>query len=177
MDNTVISIEQIRNYILFLRRQKVILDYHLAQLYGVSTKALIQAVKRNSDRFPEDFMFQLKQEEFGILRSQIVTSNSGGRRYLPYAFTEQGIAMLSSVLHSKQAIQVNIEIMREFVRIRKIIATDGKLAQKLFELERKYDNQFRVVFEVIHQLIAVSEPENKRPIGFAPWSEDTKKKK
>lgn len=142
------------------------LDADLAFLYGVKTKVLIQAVKRNIKRFPSDFMFQLTKQEFDLLRSQIVTSNRrGGRRYLPYGFTEQGVAMLSSVLNSSRAIQVNIEIMRVFVRMRQMIASYSTLARKLELLEKKYDKRFRIVFEAIRQLMTPPEP-RRRPIGF-----------
>jgi len=126
----------------------------------------VQAVKRNIERFPEDFMFQLNHREFVILRSQIVTSRDwGGRRYLPYAFTEQGVAMLSSVLRSQRAIHVNIEIMRAFIRLRQMLASHKELARKLDELEKKYDAQFKEVFEAIRQLMTPPEPKH-RPIGF-----------
>jgi hypothetical protein len=164
--------EEIQQCILLIRTQKVMLDSHLAILYGVQTKVLVQAVKRNIDRFPNDFMFQLTEEEFQSLRSQSVTSNQGGRRYNPYAFTEQGVAMLSSVLHSKQAVQVNIEIMRAFVRLRQLIDSHKDLRQKLQTLEKKYDKQFKVVFEAIHQLMIPVAPAKKRSIGFHPWEED-----
>jgi len=142
------------------------LDADLAALYQVPTKALVQAIKRNLRRFPADFMFQLTNEEYSFLRSQFVTSKGrGGRRYLPYAFTEQGIAMLSSVLKSERAILVNIEIMRAFVRLRKILATHADLARKIVALEKKYDVQFKVVFDAIRQLMAAEHPP-KRPIGF-----------
>jgi phage regulator Rha-like protein len=134
----------------------------------VSTKVLNQAVKRNEDRFPSDFMFQLTREEFAVLRSQLVTLESGRgqhRKYLPHAFTEQGVAMLSSVLRSKTAVQVNIEIMRAFVRLREILATHKELANKLETLERKYDAQFKVVFDAIRQMMTSPEPK-KRKIGF-----------
>ncbi|WP_390624746.1 ORF6N domain-containing protein [Anthocerotibacter panamensis] len=161
--------ERIEKAILLIRGQKVILDSDLAQLYGVATKVLNQAVKRNLDRFPEDFMFQLTQEEAETLRSQFVTSNTGegqgGRRYLPNVFTEQGVAMLSSVLRSPQAVQVNIEIMRAFVRLRKLLASNEELAQHLGALEQKYDEQFAIVFEAIRQLIESPDPP-KRPMGF-----------
>jgi hypothetical protein len=137
-------LEDIQAYILRVRGAKVMLDAHLALLYGVQTKVLVQAVKRNINRFPVDFMFQLTQEEFQNLRSQIVTSNQGGRRYSPYVFTEQGVAMLSSVLRSQQAVQVNIEIMRAFVRLRQLISSHTELCQKLQALETKYDKQFKV---------------------------------
>jgi len=147
------------------------LDSDLAALYGVETKALVQAVKRNLERFPEDFMFQLSRDEFSILRSQSVTSsNWGGRRYPPYAFTEQGVAMLSSVLRSQRAIQVNIEIMRAFIRLRQMLASNAELARKLDELEKKYDAQFKEVFEAIRQLMTPPEPK-RRPIGFQKGSE------
>jgi hypothetical protein len=145
------------------------LDKHLALLYGVETRILIQAVKRNIDRFPCDFMFQMTQEEFQSLRSQSVMSSWGGRRYLPYVFTEQGVAMLSSVLHSKPAIQVNIEIMRAFVRLRQLTESHKELRQKLQTLEKKYDKQFKVIFEAIHQLMMPPVQSNKRPIGFHSW--------
>jgi hypothetical protein len=145
------------------------LDADLAALYGVQTKALVQAVKRNLSRFPADFMFRLTTEEFRILRSQIVTSSShGGRRSFPYAFTEQGVAMLSSVLRSSQAIAVNVEIMRAFVRLRQMLAANEGLARKLAALEKKYDTQFKVVFEAIRELMAPPLPSKKRPIGFTP---------
>ena len=147
------------------------LDSDLAELYGVATKVLIQAVKRNIARFPEDFMFQLSEQEVNNLRSQLVTSSWGGRRYPPYAFTEQGVAMLSSVLRSDRAIHVNIEIMRAFVQLRRLLASNAELARKLAALENKYDAQFKVVFDAIRELMAPPEPGKKRPIGFAPWKE------
>jgi len=165
-NQSVIPVERIEKAILLIRNQKVILDTDLATLYGVETRVLVQAVKRNMERFPEDFMFQLTQEEFAILRSQSVTSRDwGGRRYPPYAFTEQGVAMLSSVLRSQCAIQVNIEIMRAFIRLRQILASHVELARKLDALEKKYDAQFKVVFEAIRQLMAPPEPK-WHPIGF-----------
>jgi phage regulator Rha-like protein len=157
--------EVIEKKIVLLRGQKVILDSQIAELYGVETKVLKRAVRRNKDRFPADFMMQLTGEEAEILRCQFGTSSWGGRRYLPYAFTEQGVAMLSSVLQSKRAIQVNIEIMRAFVRLREILATHKDLARKLEELEQKYDKQFRVVFEAIRELMTPPSPA-KRRIGF-----------
>jgi len=140
------------------------LDADLAELYGVETKALNRAFMRNRERFPEDFAFQLTENEFEDLRCQIGTSRWGGRRYLPYAFTEQGVAMLSSVLRSKRAVQVNIEIMRAFVRLREILATHKDLARKLEALEKRYDSQFRVVFDAIRQLMTPPESK-KRKIG------------
>jgi phage regulator Rha-like protein len=158
----------IENKIYMIRGRKVMLDQELAALYKVATKALIQAVKRNGKRFPADFMFQLSKTEYNNLRSQIVTSSWGGRRYLPYAFTEQGVAMLSSVLKSERAIQVNIAIMRTFVRLRKILATHKELAHKLKELERKiekHDADIQTIFEAIRQLMSPPEEPKKR-IGF-----------
>jgi hypothetical protein len=164
--SSVVPVERIENAILFIRGQKVMLDADLARLYGVSTKVFNQAVRRNEDRFPPDFAFQLTDEEFHSLRSQFVTSNRrGGRRYRPYAFTEQGVAMLSSVLQSKRALRVNIEIMRAFVQLRRMLASNEDLARKLAALEKKYDAQFKVVFDAIRQLMTPPEP-NKRKIGF-----------
>ena len=166
---SLIPAEKIDRCILMLRGEKVLLDSDLASLYEVETKRLVQAVKRNLDRFPDDFMFQLTDEEFAVLRSQLVTSNEpggrGGRRYPPYAFTEQGVAMLSSVLRSDRAVRVNIEIMRAFVRLRRLIASHEHLARKLAALEKKYDEQFKVVFDAIRQLMA-PESKKRRPIGF-----------
>jgi len=142
------------------------LDADLAEPYEVGTKVLVQAVKRNLDRFPDDFMFQLTQDEYAILRSQSVTSSQwGGRRYPPYVFTEQGVAMLSSVLRSPRAIQVNIEIMRAFVRLRRVLASNAEMARKLDALEKKYDAQFKVVFDAIRQLMMPPQPK-KRRLGF-----------
>ena len=163
---SLIPVDRIEKAILLVRRQKVMLDADLAGLYGVETRVLVQAVKRNLERFPEDFMFQLSREEFAVLRSQSVTSSDwGGRRYPPYAFTEQGVAMLSSVLRSQRAIQVNIEIMRAFIRLRQMLASHAELARKLDALEKKYDAQFKDVFEAIRQLMAPPEPK-RRAIGF-----------
>jgi len=143
------------------------LDADLAVLYGVSTKRLNEQVRRNRSRFPDDFMFQLTREEVRSLRSQFATSKQGrgGRRYAPLVFTEQGIAMLSTVLNSERAIQVNIEIMRAFVHLREMIVTHRDLARKLETLEKKYNAQFKVVFDAIRQLMAPPEPK-KRKIGF-----------
>jgi hypothetical protein len=161
-----VPVEVIQEKIFLIRADKVMLDADLAKLYGVETKVLIQAVKRNLDRFPLDFMFQLTNQELTNLRSQSVTSSQwGGRRYPPYAFSEQGIAMLSSVLNSPQAVQVNIEIMRTFVRLRRMLASHADLARKLETLEQKYDVQFRAVFDAIRQLMASPEPKRKE-IGF-----------
>jgi hypothetical protein len=165
-EKSIVPVERIERTILVLRGHKVLLDVDLAAMYGVEAKALNQAVKRNLDRFPEDFMFQLTEEETEILRSQIVTSRSwGGRRYLPYAFTEQGVAMLSSVLHSPRAVQVNIEIMRAFVRLRQMLQQNTELARKLATLEKKYDAQFKVVFDAIRELMTPP-VKPKRRIGF-----------
>lgn len=143
------------------------LDSKLAMLYGVETKALVRAVQRNRSRFPADFMFQLSPDEFANLRYQFGTSNArGGRRYRPYVFTEQGVAMLSTVLKSERAIAVNIAIMRAFVKLRELLSTHKDLAKKLEALEQKYDAQFKVVFDAIRQLMAPPVPKNKRRIGF-----------
>jgi len=158
--------ELIEQRIFLLRGHRVMLSADLAHLYEVEPRALVQAVKRNIARFPEDFMFQLNDEEFHALKSQIVISSWGGlRRASPYAFTEQGVAMLSSVLRSKRAIKVNIEIMRAFVRLRRILASHAQLARKLGALEKKYDAQFKVVFVAIRELMAPAQP-SRRPIGF-----------
>ena len=168
----VVPMERISQAILLIRGHKVMLSADLAELYGVEPRVLVQAVKRNIERFPEDFMFQLNDQEFDNLKSQIVISSWGGmRRAAPYAFTEQGVAMLSSVLHSDRAIHVNIEIMRAFVRLRQMLASNVELARKLAALERKYDAQFKVVFNAIRELMTPPEPKKKRPIGFAPWED------
>jgi hypothetical protein len=178
---------QVERRIHLIRAEKVMLDYDLAALYGVDTGALNRAVKRNRDRFPGDFMFQLGEDEWERLRCQIGISNKGaeasrsvlrfqnetsktrrgGRRYLPYAFTEQGVAMLSSVLHSKRAVHVNIAIMRTFVRLREMLLSNTDLARKLAALEKKYDAQFKVVFDAIRELMTPLE-KPKRQIGFHP---------
>ena len=160
--------EVIENKIYLIRGHKVILDRDLARLYGVPTKVLIQAVKRNHRRFPNDFMLLLTLQEVRNLRSQFVTSSWGGLRYLPCAFTEQGVAMLSSVLNSERAIQVNIAIMRAFVKLRQILSTHKELVHKLNELERKFekhDTEIQSIFEAIRQLMSPSTPP-KRRIGF-----------
>jgi len=166
---SVIPAERIEQSILLLRGHKVMLDADLAALYGVSIKAFNQAVKRNRQRFPEDFMFQLTPEENAALRSQIVTLETGRgkhRKYLPYAFTEQCVAMLSSVLNSDRAVRVNIEIMRAFVRLRQLLASHADLARKLDALERKYDAQFRVVFDAIRKMMEPPPEKPKGRIGF-----------
>jgi hypothetical protein len=166
----LVPAERIERLILLIRGHKVMLDSDLAELYGVTTKRLNEQVRRNLSRFPEDFMFQLTESETHFLRSQFATSKGGGRggrRYLPYAFTEQGVAMLSSVLNSERAIKVNIEIMRAFVRLRQILASNKELAKRLDALEKKYDAQFKIVFDAIRQLMAPPEPEPpKKRIGF-----------
>ena len=166
-DVALVPPERIERSILLIRGYKVMLDSDLAGLYGVTTKRLNEQVRRNLSRFPEDFLFQLTESETHLLRSQFATSKKGrgGRRYPPYAFTEQGVAMLSSVLNSERAIKVNIEIMRAFVRLRQILASNKELAKRLDELEKKYDAQFRVVFEAIRELMKPPETK-KRPIGF-----------
>ena len=162
----IIPVEPIGKRIFFLRGQKVMLSTDLAELYEVEPRVLVQAVKRNIDRFPEDFMFQLSKEEFDNLKSQIVILSWGGlHRATPYAFTEQGVAMLSSVLRSKRAIRVNIEIMRAFVRLRQMLASNVELARKLDALKKKYDAQFKVVFDAIRQLMAPPEVKRRRT-GF-----------
>lgn len=187
----LIPAELIKQSILLIRGQKVMLDETLAQLYGVETKVLNQAVKRNRDRFPRDFMFRLNKEEWDILRyhfeiskpeflrSQIVTSKTeslrsqiatsklkgGGRRYTPYVFTEQGVAMLSSVLRSERAVKVNIEIMRTFVHLRQMLISHEQLSRKLESLEKKYDKRFKIIFDVLRELMKPPEIKPK-PMGF-----------
>jgi len=169
INNSLIPLERIEKKIYLIRNQKVMIDEDLAKLYNVTTKRLNEQVKRNYDRFPQDFIFRFTKSEYDSLRSQIATSKrKGGRRYLPYAFTEQGVAMLSSVLNSKQAIKVNIQIMRAFVKLREILSTHKELAQKLKELELKidsHDQQIQSIFDVINQLIAPPEIPKKK-IGF-----------
>jgi hypothetical protein len=165
--------ERIEQNILLLRGEKIMVSNHLAELYGVEVRALIQAVKRNAERFPADFMFQLSAREWKNLKSQFVISSWGGSRTPPYAFTEQGVAMLSSVLHSPRAVQVNIGIMRAFVRLRQLLATNAGLSRQLAALEKKYDAQFKVVFDAIRQLM--TPPETKRrEIGFHVKYDDDK---
>ena len=165
-----LAVLQIEQRICIIRGQRVMLDNILAQLYGVPVKVLNQAVKRNRRRFPPDFMFQLTSGEHRVLRSQIVTLHPGSgthRKYRPYAFTEQGVAMLSSVLHSERAVLVNVEIMRAFVRLRELLATHKDLLRRIEALERKYDAKFKVIFEAIRQLMAPPEAPRRR-IGFRP---------
>lgn len=163
--NDIIPVERITNKIYFIRKQKVMLDRDLAELYGVETKRLKEQVKRNIERFPEDFMFELTKKEFQNLRSQIATSSWGGTRYFPMAFTELGVAMLSTVLNSKKAVQVNIQIMRVFTQLRQMLLKNKGLKKKIESMEKKYDEQFRIVFEAIKQLIEEDEKPKKK-IGF-----------
>ncbi len=169
LKNSPVATERIERAILVLRGHKVLLDSDLADLYEVRTKVLLQAVKRNLERFPADFMFPMNNQEVTALRSQSVTSNKpgrGGRRTVPYVVTEQGVAMLSSVLNSPRAIAVNIEIMRAFVKLRVALASNKELARRLDQLEASTDEKFTVVFDAIRQLMAPPEPKKKRPIGF-----------
>lgn len=149
-----------------IRGQKVMLDSDLAELYGIETKVLNQAITRNSSRFPLDFMFQLTWKEFADLKSQFVTSSWGGRRKLPAVFTEHGILMLSSVLKSDRAVQVNIQIMRTFVLLRQSLVDYSHLKQKLSEMEARYDEQFKIVFEAIQIMLDTGQEENNRKLGF-----------
>lgn len=181
--NTLIATESIEAKILFIREQKVMLDADLAELYGVETGALNRAVKRNIERFPEDFMFQLTSEEFADLRCQIGisnlrsqngTSSRGGRRYLPYVFTEHGAIMAASVLNSPRAVEISVHVVRAFVRLRELVSTHKELSHKLDELERKvssHDQAIAGLINAIRQLMSPSDPKKKRAIGFAPWKE------
>ncbi len=171
-DSSIIPVERITGKICLIRKEKVMLDSDLAELYGVETRVLIQSVKRNIERFPKDFMFQLNEDELEILRSQFVISSWGGRRYMPYAFTEQGVAMLSSMLKSKRAVQVNIAIMRAFVQLRKFLQSNESLSRKLKKLEREtkkrfseHEEKIQLIFEAIKELITEKE-KPKNPIGF-----------
>ena len=162
----LLPVERIETVIFFVRGERVILDADIAALYGVETKALVRAVKRNLERFPQDFMFQLTPEDISNLRYQFGTSSWGGRRYLPYAFTEQGVAMLSGVLRSEQAVKVNVEIMRAFVRLRRMVNEQAELARKLDALEERYDEQFKVVFDALRELMVPPGEAEGRRIGF-----------
>jgi hypothetical protein len=159
---------EIESQIYLIRGQKVMLDHDLAELYQIPTKHLKQQVKRNAERFPADFMFSLTNQELAILRSQIVTSrlNWGGSRYAPIVFTEQGIAMLSSVLHSERAIEVNIAIMRAFVKMRQALSLHRDLEKKLNEMEARYEGKFKVVFDAIKELMSAHSVPRKRIIGL-----------
>ena len=176
---TSVQAKQIEHSIHVVRGQRVILDSDLAKLYGVTTARLNEQMSRNRERFPEDFAFQLTQQEFTALMSQIAISKSGrgGRRKRPWVFTEQGVAMLSSVLRSKTAVRVNIEIMRVFVRIRRLMATPGELAEQLMKLAETvqlHDDQIKVITQVLQQMVEQPEPP-KRRIGFYTKKPDSKK--
>ena len=160
-------VARIESRIFQIRGRKIILDSDLALLYGVETKYLTRQVRRNMKRFPEDFMFRLTQEEF--LRCQNVTSKRGGRRYLPYAFTEEGVAMLSSVLNSERAIIVNIHIMRAFVNLRRVGLTYVGLKRKIEEMERRYDKKFKFVFDALKKLLEPQPAKEKKIIGFRTY--------
>jgi ORF6N domain-containing protein len=162
------SAERLEGTIVVIRGRRVLLDADLATLYGVSTRALIQAIKRNRERFPSDFMFRLSRAETANLRSQSVISSSwGGRRHQIHAFTEQGVAMISGVLRTGRAVRVNIEIMRAFVRLRRFLVSQEELARKVETLEKRHDDQFKVVFDALRSLMAPPVPPRRR-IGFSP---------
>jgi len=169
-EKALIPYETIEQKIYLIRGKKIMLDMDLALLYGVETKAMNRAVKRNMDRFPMDFMFQLNAQEFENLRYQFGTSSYGGRRYLPYVFTEQGVAMLSGILNSKRAIEVNVQIIRTFVKLREMIISNKELRIKMEDMERKYDKRFKVVFDTLRSLIENNKKEilieKKEAIGF-----------
>ena len=170
-ENAMIPSEFIERRIFIIRGFKVMIDDDLAELYQVSTKRLKAAVRRNKGRFPDDFMFQFTREEFRSLRTQFASLKigRGGQGYLSYAFTEQGVAMLSSILRSDRAVAVNIAIMRTFVRLRQILASNKELAEKVGEMEKKYDKQFKIVFDVLKQLMGPPpEDADERPFGFKP---------
>ncbi|HEY3244588.1 MAG TPA: ORF6N domain-containing protein [Phycisphaerae bacterium] len=189
MSRSIVRTARIDDAILVIRGHKVLLDADLASLYGVETGALVRAMKRNVDRFPGDFMFQLSKPEFDDLRCQfgisklmprmsVSSSHRGGRRHRPYAFTEQGVAMLSSVLRSKRAVRVNIEIMRAFVRLRRVLATDAELARRLDEVEHhigRHDEQFAAVITAIRKLMAPPRARKRKPIGYLTEAEDRRK--
>jgi len=170
---------QIESQIFLVRGQRIMLDADLAALYEVETGALNRAIKRNSERFPADFMFQLTAEEFADLRCQIGISNNsgsvgntagrGGRRHLPYAFTEHGAIMAASVLNSPRAVEASVQVVRAFVQLRQMLASNAELSRKLLALEKNYDIKFKAIFEAIHQLMTPSDSKKKHPIGFAPW--------
>lgn len=168
MKEIQIPVERIEQSILLIREHKVMLDDDLAKLFGVTTKRLNEQVKRNLDRFPADFMFQLTPEEWEALKSQIATSKKGrgGRRTRPYAFTEHGVLMLANVLNSPTAVQASIQVVRAFVRLRELLASHAELARKLQTLEKKYDAQFKAVFDAIRQLMIPPEPPKRGRIGF-----------
>lgn len=162
--DSLIPVERIASQIYLLRGEKVMLDSDLAALYGIETGALTRAMKRNQERFPDDFCFQLSKEEFEILRSQTgISSQWGGRRYPPWAFTEHGVAMLSSVLRSKRAVQVNVAIIRTFVRLRQVLASNEELAHKVAQ----HDRQIAALFKHVKALLEPPDPPKKQLIGFA----------
>ena len=171
---SIVPGERIERKILLIRDVKVMLDSDLAELYKVETGALVRQVKRNSERFPDDFMFQLSQEEWDALKCQIGIANTGrgGRRTAPYVFTEHGVAMLSSVLRSQRAVDVNIQIMRAFSKLREMLATHKDLARKIAAMEKKYDQQFQVVFDAIRKLLEPPPAKTKRQIGFIIHPDD-----
>jgi len=166
MEPSLIPTERIEHSIILIREKKVMLDSDLAEIYGVATKRLIEQVKRNIERFPEDFMFQLTNQEVAILRSQIATSSWGGRRYPPYVFTEHGAVMLASVLNSPVAIEASVQVVRAFVKLRQLLASNADLARKLNTLEKKYDSQFAMVFKAIRELMEPPLKGKKESIGF-----------
>lgn len=169
MKSSIIPIERIEHSIVVIRGKRVMMDWDLAEIYGVTTKRLNQQVKRNEERFPEDFMFQLTSEEFESLRLHFGTSNTGrgGRRYLPFVFTEHGAVMLASVLNSPIAIDASVQVVRAFVKLRQLLATHADLARKINALEKKYDSQFAAVFKAIRELMEPPEKRKKNKIGFA----------
>lgn len=164
--SSLIPTEKIERAIYLIRGEKVILDANLAALYGVETRSLIQAVKRNAQRFPKDFVFQITKTEFESLRSQIVISKGrGGRRFMPYAFTEHGAIMAANVLNSERAVQASVQVVRTFVRLRQMLASNTELSRRVDDLEKKYDRQFKVVFDAIRELMNPAIPPRKE-IGF-----------
>lgn len=173
------ELQIIQQKILTIRGNRVMIDFHLAELYGVETKALKRAVRRNIERFPSDFMFEMSKEEFDNLRSQIGTSNWGGTRYLPYCFTQEGIAMLSSVLHSKTAIDMNIAIMRAFVAMRRMIHGYEELLHRIEELEISTDEQFNELYKALTALLADAEERRKprNPVGYINYYNEEKEVK
>jgi phage regulator Rha-like protein len=175
-DTSLIPMERIEKAILFIRGEKVMLDTDLAELYGVETKRLNEQVRRNPGRFPPDFMFQLTIEEAESLRSQFATLKRGEhRKYLPYAFTEHGALMLANVLNSERAAQTSVQVVRAFIKLRQMLASNAELARKLAALEQKYDAQFKVVFDAIRQLMSPP-AKPKREIGFHVKYDDDKPK-
>ena len=168
MESVVVPIERIEHSIITIRGKKVMLDDHLAEIYGVTTKRLNEQVKRNFERFPEDFMFQLTSQEVVLLRTHFAASKGwGGRRHLPYVFTEHGAVMLASVLSSPIAIEASVQVVRTFVKLRQLLASHSDIARKIEALEKKYDSQFAVVFKAIRELMEPPEKGRKNKIGFA----------